>query len=134
MNLKQCGLERSLSSLRICPGIYLEDLRKITKTLNKSIRCTNRGLNLEPPEYGARVLITWSRYLQSFSLSFSLRSVRLYFRSPILTHFVYIVLSRSYYVLFASNCTTFLKFLMCSSILWEFNAETICTRQKIKRR
>jgi hypothetical protein len=58
MNWKGSGRKRSWPTLRYYPRIYLEDLRKFTKTLVKDNRSPGRDLNPGPSKYEAGELST----------------------------------------------------------------------------
>jgi hypothetical protein len=61
MNWKGCGRKLLYPNLRYYPGIYLEGLRKTTKTLSQGSRSSGLDLNSQPPEYEVAVLTTRPR-------------------------------------------------------------------------
>jgi hypothetical protein len=77
MNWK-CGRKRSLPNISHYPCIFLEGLRRATKTLNRDSRSPGRDMKPRPPEYEAQVLTTrqWRSVQPISAATLFLRHIR----------------------------------------------------------
>jgi hypothetical protein len=66
MNREVYGRQMSWPNVEYYPGIFLEELKKITKPLNQYSRSLGRDLNRGPPKYGSGQLTTQSLRSQVF--------------------------------------------------------------------